>query len=68
MSWPREPGARFFSCPSRVPGVSMRRYSDHEFRLLLSIVCLIQNTLPPVLRTAAASLLTLGTISTATGT
>ena len=47
----------------------MCRYSDHETRAVASsIVCLIQNTLPPVLRTADASRFTLGTISTATGT
>src|SRR5262249_39286859 len=46
----------------------MFSHSDQAAQLASSSVCLIQKTLPPVRRTAAASLLTLGTISTADGT
>ena len=68
MAWPREPGARLSTRLRRAAGVIMASHSDQATELASSTVCWIQNTLPPVRRTAAASLFTLGTISTATGT
>jgi len=45
----------------------MFNHLDQAIELVSSTVCLIQNTLPPVRRTAAASRLTFGTISAAMG-